>query len=98
MVLCLLGLALEITLGDCDILLVGDISFLIIAVIAGHDSDALGVLLLPLPASLGEFPSALDGGFAWCCSATAGGYFHVAQDEGGPNRVLIRGVPCGDIK
>jgi hypothetical protein len=98
MVLWLPHLVLENTLCGHDILFAGVISFLIIATIVGRDSDELGVLLLPFLATLGAFPSALDGGFGWCYSVAAGDCFHVAQDESGPNRLLARGVPNGNVK
>jgi hypothetical protein len=85
MVLRLPHLVLEIVLGDGDILFTGVVSFLIIA---SCSSDAPGLPCLPPLATLGTFSTALDGGFEWCCSATAGGYFCVAQDEGNPNCLL----------
>jgi hypothetical protein len=98
MVLRLSPLALEVVLGDSDILLSRVASFLVIAIIMGHNSDVPGAPIMPLLSALGTFPSTLDGGFRRCCSATTYGCFHVAQDEGSPNRLLARGVPGGDIK
>jgi hypothetical protein len=63
MVLRLQSLMLEVALGGCNILLAGVTSFLIITVVAGHDSDVAGAPLLPLLATLGALPSAIDGGF-----------------------------------
>jgi hypothetical protein len=48
MVLQLLCLVLEVTLDSYDMFLIGADNFLIITIIAGHDSDAPGALLLPL--------------------------------------------------
>jgi hypothetical protein len=59
-------LALEIMFGGCDILLIGVVSFLIVAVIIGCNNDMPVALLLPLLATLGTLPLvpltvALDG-------------------------------------
>jgi hypothetical protein len=70
----LLRLALEVTLGSCDVLLVGVIRFLV-AVIAGRDCDPLGVPLLPILATL---PRALDSNFGRCGSNADDGHFHIA--------------------
>jgi hypothetical protein len=57
-------LALEVTLGDRDILLVGVINFLAIVIIAGSDCNAPGhrfcPLLLPLAPFLALLSVALD--------------------------------------
>jgi hypothetical protein len=98
MVHLLLRLALEFVLNGRDILLTRVIGFLIITVVSSRHNDALGVPLLPLPTTLGAFPSTLDGGFGWCCSAIASNYFCIAQDEGDPNCLLTRGVSGGDMK
>jgi hypothetical protein len=59
-------LVLEIMLDDCDLLLIGAISCLVIIVIASHsDHHPLGSPLLPLFATLGAFPSAFVVGFGW---------------------------------
>jgi hypothetical protein len=92
MVLRLPRLVLEIMFSGRDILLIGVVSFLVITIVVGRNGDASGVPLLPLLAALGALPSILDGGFGWCCSSTTSGCFHVAQDEGGPNHLLARGV------
>jgi hypothetical protein len=73
----LLHLALEVTLGSCDVLLVGVIRFLV-AVIAGRDCDPLGVPLLPILATLGALPRALDSNFGRCASNADDGHFHIA--------------------
>jgi hypothetical protein len=90
--------ALEVRHDSHEILLSRVASFLVVAIVARRDSDALGAPLLPLLAALGAFPRTIDGGFGWCCSIVDGGCFHVAQDEGSPNRLLVRVVPGGDIK
>jgi hypothetical protein len=77
MVLWLSRLALEVTLDGCDIL-IRVASFLIVAVIIGHDSDTLGASHLPLLATVGAFSITLDGGFGWWCSTAASGRFRVA--------------------
>jgi hypothetical protein len=77
MVLRLPRLALEVTLGGCDIL-IGVASFLIVAVIIGRDSDTSGASHLPLLATVGAFSITLDGGFGWWCSTAASGRFRVA--------------------
>jgi hypothetical protein len=78
MVLQLPHLALEVTLGGCDMLLAGGASFLIITVVTGRGSAASRALLLPLLATSGAFSSALNDGFGWWRSAVACGRFHVA--------------------
>jgi hypothetical protein len=77
-------MVLEIMFGGCDILLIIVVSFLVIVIVVGRNGDASVVPLLPLLAALGTLPSILDDGFEWCCSATTGSCFHIAQDEGGP--------------
>jgi hypothetical protein len=90
-------LVLEIMFGDCDIPLVGVVSFLIATIIAGRNGDALGVPLLLLLVTLGAFPNALGGGLRWCLPATTGACFHVAQDKSGPDRLLARGMLSGSV-
>jgi hypothetical protein len=84
MVLRLPRLVLEVMLDGYDMLLAGDNSFLIIAIVTGHDSDVLGASFLPLLATLGTYPSAHNGGFGRWCLDVAGGRFRIAQDKGGP--------------
>jgi hypothetical protein len=98
MVLQLPHLTLEIMFGCRDILLTRVIIFLIVTIISGRNGDMLRVSLLPLLAALGTLLSAIDGGLERCYSATAGGYFHVAQDKGGPNCLLARGVLSGNVE
>jgi hypothetical protein len=92
-------LAFEVMLDGRDVLLIGVVRFLVIAVVADSDCDpSSGVPLLPLFVTIGTFPSALDGGFGRCYSAAASGHFHIAQNEGSPNRLLTKGVLGGNIK
>jgi hypothetical protein len=85
MVLQLMRLVLQIALGGCDILLIGIASFLVVVVVAGSDdgddnsdSNMPRVVLLPLFATLGAFPSALGGGFVRCCLTATSGCFRIA--------------------
>jgi hypothetical protein len=89
---------LDVVLGGCDKLLDGVTSFLIITVIIGHDNDASGVLLWPLLGTIGAFASTLNSGFGRWCSAATRGRFCVAQDEGGLDHLLTRGVSGGDVE
>jgi hypothetical protein len=98
MVFLLLLLALEITLGGHDILLIGSVGFRVVIVATGHDCDPSGVLLFPLLATIRAFLSAFAGGFGWCCPAAAEDHFPIAQNKDDPGRLLARGVPGGDIK
>jgi hypothetical protein len=98
MVLGRLHLALEIAFGGRGIPLLRVISFLITIVIAGHNGNTLGTLRLPLLFTIGTFPNALGGDLRWCHLANTGGCFHVAQDGGGPDRLLTRGVLSGDVE
>jgi hypothetical protein len=98
MVLQLPHLTLEIVFGGRDILLTGVISFLSVAIISGRNGDMSRTSLLPLLATLGTLLSAIDSGLERCCSATAGGYFHVAQDKGSPNCLIARGVLSGNVE
>jgi hypothetical protein len=61
-----------------DILLDGVISFLVVAIITGHNGNAPGTLLLPLLTTLDVLPSTLDDSLGWCSSASTGSCFHVA--------------------
>jgi hypothetical protein len=98
MVLRLPHLALEIVFGGRDIHLTGVVGFLVVTVVAGRNDDTLEAPLRPLLDTIGALPSSLDGGLRWCGSAAAHGCFCVAQDEGGPNRLLTRGVSSGDVE
>jgi hypothetical protein len=71
---------LEIVLGGCDIPLIGVVNFLVATIIASHNGNALGALLLLLLSVIGTFLNAFGGGLRWCCSAATSGYFHVARD------------------
>jgi hypothetical protein len=95
MVLQLPCFMLEIMFDGRDILLTGVVSFLIVAIIVCRNSVAL---VLPLPTALSAFPSTLDGGLGSCFSTAAGSCYHIAQNEGGPNRVLARGVSSTNVK
>jgi hypothetical protein len=75
MVLWLPCMVLEVTLGGYDMLLTRGASSLVVVVVSSYDSNAPGVLLLSLPATLGTFPRVLDGGFGRWCSATTSGRF-----------------------
>jgi hypothetical protein len=88
-------LVLESEFGGCDILLAGVIGFLVVIVVASCDGDVPGVPLLPLLAAM---PSSLGSGLMWCCSATVGGCFCIAQDESGLNHLLTRGLSGGDVE
>jgi hypothetical protein len=74
----LLHLALEVILGICEIHLTRVTSFLVVADVTGRNNDVLGAPLVPLLATLGAFPSTLNGGFGrWWLAATRG-YFGVS--------------------
>jgi hypothetical protein len=68
-------LVLEVTLSDCDILLIGAACFLVVISIVGSNCDPPGVPLLPLFAALGAFLSIFASGFGRCYPATVGGRF-----------------------
>jgi hypothetical protein len=91
-------LAVVIVLSSYDILFARVASFLIVALVTGHENNASGAAILPLLITLGAFPSALNGAFRWWCSPVTRGCFRMAQYKGGPNRLLTRGVPSGDVE
>jgi hypothetical protein len=78
--------------------LIGVIGFLITTVVAGYYSNVMRTLPLPFLATLGALLSILNGGLGRCSSATTGGLFHAAKDEGGPSRLLARGVSSCDVE
>jgi hypothetical protein len=78
-------LAFEVAFGRCYTLLAwvtGSLIIVTIDAIAGYYDDVMGSSLLPFVAAIGAFPSALNGGLGWYGSATTGGCFRVAWDEG----------------
>jgi hypothetical protein len=91
----LLRLALEVTLDGCDTHLIRVVRFLLFVITTGSNYDPLEVPLLPpFAAFCGTFVS----GFGWCHSAAAEGRFPITSDKDGPDRLLIRAMPGGDIK
>jgi hypothetical protein len=83
------NLVLQITFGGSDILLARVVGFLIITVIAGQNSDALGVPLLPLLMTLATLPSALDGGLGWCARPPLVAAFTLPRMKAAPTTSLL---------
>jgi hypothetical protein len=81
-----LSLLLEVMFGSRYACLARVIGSLISATVTNYNSDAVGLSLLPLLVALSALPGTLDGGLGGRdCS-------RVAQDEGGPNRLLAKSV------
>jgi hypothetical protein len=98
MVFWLARLALEITLGGHDILLVRAVHFFVIIIAIGSDYDPSGSPLLPLLTTLSPYLSAFAGGFGRCFPAPTGDRFPITQNKDDPDRLLAKGVSDGDIK
>jgi hypothetical protein len=97
MVIQLLRLVLEIVFGGRDILLVRAVCILAVIVATGHECHPSWVPLLPLLAALITFLGDFASGFRWCYSAAIEDHFLLTQNKDGPDHILSRGVPCGDI-
>jgi hypothetical protein len=67
------SLTLEVTFDSRYELLTGVVSPLIVIVVAGHHGNAVGPVLLPLLATLGAFPSTINGGLGGCGPTIVGG-------------------------
>jgi hypothetical protein len=99
-------LVLEIMLSNGDMFLIEVVSLLVVAfIVAGSDLDSLGSPLWhPLITSsapivtIGASLGALAGRFEWRPLPAARGRFPIALDENGPDRLLVRSVPGGDIE
>jgi hypothetical protein len=87
-------LALGVTLGSHDILLVRAICFLVfvVVIVVGGNYDPSGAPLLPLFPAFGAFLNTFTSGFGWCLLATARDCFPIALKKDGPNYLLSRGV------
>jgi hypothetical protein len=94
-------LALEIALGDHDMLLFKAVHFLVVIIIvAGSNCDPLGAPLLPFVAAFGASLSAFDGAFGRCPPppTTTGDGFSIALNKDGPDFFFTRSVSGGDVK
>jgi hypothetical protein len=92
------SLPLEVAFGSRYALLAGVIGFLIATTITGYNGDAMGSPLLPLLTVLSAFLGTFDGGLGRHGPATISDRSRVAQDEGGPNRLLIRRMLGCDVE
>jgi hypothetical protein len=92
-------LALEVTLGGGNELLIGIVSLLVVVtlIIAGSDCAPLGLPLWPPLGAFGAPLHAFAGCLEWCPSAITGDRPPVALDENNPDCLLTRGVPGGNV-
>jgi hypothetical protein len=95
----LLCLALEVTLRSGNELLVRIVGLLVIIalIVAGSDYDPLGLPLWPPLVAFSAPLCAFAGCLEWCPSTAAEDRPPVALDENGPDCLLTRGVPSGDV-
>jgi hypothetical protein len=93
-------LVFEVTLSGGDELLIKIIRLLVIVslITAGSNRDPLGSPLGPPLISFGAPLCTLAGCLEWCPSTAIGGQPPVALDENGPDCLLARRVPGGDVK
>jgi hypothetical protein len=93
-------LVLEVTLSSGDELLIRVIGLLVIVtlVAACSDHDLLEPPFWPPLIAFGAPLCALAGCLEWCPSTTAAGHFTTVLDENGPDYLLARGVPSGNVK
>jgi hypothetical protein len=88
-------MVLEVTLNGCDILLIEAVQFIVIVIAAASSNyDPSGAPPLLLLAALGAFV----GGVGWCRPTATGDHFPITPNKDGPDCLLARGVPGGNIK
>jgi hypothetical protein len=93
-------LALDLALDGGNELLIGVANVLVIVTLiaAGGDHESLGSPLRPPLVAYGTPFCALVGCLGWCPPIAAGGCLPAALDENGPDRLLTKGMPGGDVE